>query len=313
MINAFRSIQLFLAVYEERSFTAAATRENATQPGISQHISSLEKSLGVKLFRRKRYDVSPTPAGDIFYRYCQEALRALDTARKAVRPFANSMDGEIIAGLSPTLSQFALPPAFMRFAAQYPNIRVSIQEFSGPVVRQHIRAGKLDFAVSPSFARPDGFKTAFFATIPEVLVRRRDDSLNHFQPVAPADLTSVKLVLPPRSYARRPTIEAYLNAHGARVEQIMEMNSLASLSLVDCSDWMTILPVTAVWSPAAFRDPHRSIHPLVDPPLALDWVVIEPYHKARSEAANLFVQYLESEARTIIEQWRSAANNDTAT
>jgi DNA-binding transcriptional LysR family regulator len=307
MINAFRSIQLFLAAYEEGSFTAAAIRENATQPGISQHIINLEETLGVKLFRRGRYDVSPTPAADIFYRYCLEALRALEAAREAVQPFADSVDGEITVGLTPTLSGHAFPAAFARFMARYPNIRVSIQEFSGPVVRQRIRAGKLDFAVTPASARSEGLKQSFFAAIPEVLVSGPRAGRRHMAPVTPRELDAVKLVLPPRGFARRVALEAYLNAHGARIAQILEMNSLASLSLVEEGEWTTILPVTAAWASNS-PVPRIVVQPLVDPTLSFDWVVVEPYQKDRSEAAELFISYLADEVRGIIDRWREAVD-----
>jgi LysR family transcriptional regulator, nitrogen assimilation regulatory protein len=63
MSESLRDMRLFVAVYEERSFTAAAAREKSTQPGVSQHIRKLEDRLGVKLFAREGA-VLPTPAGD---------------------------------------------------------------------------------------------------------------------------------------------------------------------------------------------------------------------------------------------------------
>ncbi|HIC67388.1 MAG TPA: LysR family transcriptional regulator, partial [Paracoccus sp.] len=44
---SLRDISIFVAAYEERSFTAAAERENATQSGVSQHMRNLEYMLGV--------------------------------------------------------------------------------------------------------------------------------------------------------------------------------------------------------------------------------------------------------------------------
>jgi LysR family transcriptional regulator, nitrogen assimilation regulatory protein len=41
MSESLRQIRLFVAAYEEGSFTAAAHRENATQSGVSQHIHQL--------------------------------------------------------------------------------------------------------------------------------------------------------------------------------------------------------------------------------------------------------------------------------
>ena len=52
--GSFRDIRLFVAAYEERSFTAAARRENATQSGVSQHIRKLEDGLRVKPVRARQ-------------------------------------------------------------------------------------------------------------------------------------------------------------------------------------------------------------------------------------------------------------------
>jgi DNA-binding transcriptional LysR family regulator len=69
MPDSLRSIEVFVATYEERSFTAAAKREHATQSGVSQHVRKLEDRLGVKLFSRDRGQVAPTPVGDTYYRH----------------------------------------------------------------------------------------------------------------------------------------------------------------------------------------------------------------------------------------------------
>jgi len=45
-----RSLRIFVAAFEQGSFTAATQREGATQPGVSKHIRSLEARHGVLLF-----------------------------------------------------------------------------------------------------------------------------------------------------------------------------------------------------------------------------------------------------------------------
>ena len=57
MSESLRDIRIFVAAYEERSFTAAAIREHATQSGVSQHIRKLEEGFRVKLFSRDRKSV----------------------------------------------------------------------------------------------------------------------------------------------------------------------------------------------------------------------------------------------------------------
>ena len=83
--GSLRDIRLFVAAYEERSFTAAARREHATQSGVSQHMRKLEDTLRAKLFARDRGRVVPTPAGDSYYRHCIELLNTYAKATTAVQ------------------------------------------------------------------------------------------------------------------------------------------------------------------------------------------------------------------------------------
>ncbi len=106
--GSFRDIRLFVAAFEERSFTAAARREGATQSGVSQHIRKLEEGLGVKLFVRDKGRVESTPAGDSYYRHCIELLNTHAKATSAVQRHAKGLDGNIVVGLMPTMTRCVL-------------------------------------------------------------------------------------------------------------------------------------------------------------------------------------------------------------
>ena len=79
---ALRQIRAIIAVREEGSFTRAALRENATQSGISQHVATAERALGIKLFERSATGVTPTPAGRRYYERCIEAISRLENAQQ---------------------------------------------------------------------------------------------------------------------------------------------------------------------------------------------------------------------------------------
>ena len=99
MRATIQDMRLFVAVYEKRSFTAAAAREGATQSGVSQHIGKLEELLGVRLFTRSKASISATPAGG---RLLHSVCRGPKITR--IRPFRLSrysvgLKGEIRVGL----------------------------------------------------------------------------------------------------------------------------------------------------------------------------------------------------------------------
>ena len=105
---ALRQIRAIIAVCEEGSFTRAAARENATQSGISQHVATAERTLGVKLFERSAAGVTPTPAGRRYYERCVEAVGQLENAREEARGMAKAVSGDLRIGLIPTLPLLGL-------------------------------------------------------------------------------------------------------------------------------------------------------------------------------------------------------------
>ncbi len=85
MTDRFR-LEVFAALAESGSFSAAARQLGISQPAVSQNIAELEKYAGGKLFARLRGGVSLTRKGRDFLRHVQAVLDAyarLDAACKA--------------------------------------------------------------------------------------------------------------------------------------------------------------------------------------------------------------------------------------
>lgn len=117
-------ISLFVAVYEQRSITAAAVREHATQSGVSQHIRKLESTLGVPLFVREAAGMQPAPAAETYYRACVDLLRQYEAAARDVQQYKGEMEGEVSIGLIATMTRSALAPALTAFTDRHPDVRV---------------------------------------------------------------------------------------------------------------------------------------------------------------------------------------------
>src|SRR5262245_894894 len=180
-------IRLFVAACEERSFTAAAEREHATQSGVSQHIAKLERRLGVALFTRERGGIAPTPAGEAYYTRCLDVLRAFEAAGASVAGMAGELVGEIRIGLMPTMTRSALAPALAQFATTHPHVVVKVMEAYSGVLTREVRAGAFDFAIVPAFAGGAGLEVRPFLTTPETLVSAKTGGptrrLRHLEPV----------------------------------------------------------------------------------------------------------------------------------
>lgn len=298
MSDGLREIRLFVATYEERSFTAAAQRENATQSGVSQHIRKLEDRHQVRLFTRGSGSVTPTPAGDTFYRRCIDMLRAHDEAANELRRFATGLDGEFSAGLVPILSSSVLAPTLSRFIESNPNSKARIIEANSDELTERVASGELGFAVVPAFPITMSLRSRLFVRTPEMLVVGRSawpagagigGRLCAHRPL--------KLVLPSRHLTRRRTIESYLASNDVHVDQLLELDAmLGMLDLVARTNWTTILPgvmVASEWKRDSFL-----VTPL-EPALSLDLVLIESARRVLSPPEQEFLRILEEETRQV--------------
>src|ERR687893_394765 len=81
-----RLLRYFVAVAEELHFGRAAERLRVAQPGLSQQIQALERSLGVALLERTSRRVQLRAAGSVLLadgrRLLAQAERVLDRARR---------------------------------------------------------------------------------------------------------------------------------------------------------------------------------------------------------------------------------------
>ena len=62
MLNLYQ-LQMFLAVVDSGSFSAAAEQLHVTQPAVSEGVRALESRLGVRLFDRRGHRAAVTPEG----------------------------------------------------------------------------------------------------------------------------------------------------------------------------------------------------------------------------------------------------------
>ena len=305
MVGSLRDIRLFVAAYEEGSFTAAAQRDHATQSGVSQHIRKLEQSLGVQLFTREKGHVAPTPAGDGYYHRCIDVLRAHATATSSAKAFGKGLDGTLVVGLMPTMTRCLLAPVLAAYTAAHPNCVIRIVEGYSSQLTQLVRAGELDFAIVPAFPGLPGLKSELFLRTPEVLVASADAPWTHDTPIRLAGQGRLKLVVPGKANIRRQLIETYCGSNGVQLERLIEMDAmLGTLDFVSRSDWVTILPgiMMAVDDPAG----RLKTNLLADPPLMLDLVLIEPSRRPISKPAHAFLTMLRSEAQRLNARWEVA-------
>lgn len=295
------AIRLFAAAYEERSFSRAAGREHTTQPAVSQRIRALEEELGVRLFDRSSSQVAPTAAGEAYYRRTTELLATLAEAEREARRVGASLSGQVRVGLMPSLTRCCLAPALAAFGEQHPQVDLQVTEAWSGVLTDLLRAGELDFAIVPAFDPPDGIRSRWLASTPELLVSRADGRWPTGEPVRPGTLRELQLMVPAPLNTRRERIETWLAANGATVARRIELDSMyGTLGMIERSDWVAILP--GIMMAPEVASGALAVGPLDSPPLTLDLVVIEAARRRPPPAAAAFLDRVAREIEAVSAQ-----------
>jgi len=118
------SLRVFAAAAHHKSFRKAADELNLTASAVSHAIQTLENWLGVELFFRESRGLRLTDAGEIYAPLVIQALGALAKATEQLP--GRKATGTLSVSSAPTFANKILLPHFERFAALFPDIRVTI-------------------------------------------------------------------------------------------------------------------------------------------------------------------------------------------
>ena len=294
-LRSFKEIEMFAAVYERRSFTAAGRAKNATQPGVSRYVSQLEKELGVPLFQRTNNRVTPTPAGHDFYRRCLNLLQCREAAVQSMEAYKSGLQGEVVAGFMRSATRSLLAPALLQFSRAHPNVNLRVYEgYSRDLVKQ-AAAGALDFAVVPALVETMELPSRPFLRVPEVLVTGRVKHANA-KAIDLRTVAGLHLVVPGRENVRHAYITAYLRAVGVKIERMMEVDTMTgTLGIVKGSEWATILPSIAM----SKEDRKDFSIKRIKPALLFDLIAIEPPGRHLSAAAEEMLRVMAAQATAL--------------
>jgi DNA-binding transcriptional LysR family regulator len=145
-----RHLRYFVAVAEERSFTRAAERLWIAQPGLSQHVRSLERELGVELLERHPRGVSLTHAGELLLERARAALAAADVAASTGRELQAGVVGSVRLGVASGPGWPLTSDLLRQFSRERSGVELTVlQGYSGTLGRD-LRDRHLDALLTPS-------------------------------------------------------------------------------------------------------------------------------------------------------------------
>lgn len=140
-------LEIFAKVAELKNFSKAAQEMYLTQPTISQHVSSLENYLGIKLFDRMGKEVALTKAGEILYRYAKQITALRGEAQQALDHFRGKKSGHLTLGASTIPGEYILPSLLGKFKREYPSISVTLRIGDTEEIIDELLTSKIELGI----------------------------------------------------------------------------------------------------------------------------------------------------------------------
>lgn len=115
--------QSFVTIVETGSITRAADELNIAKSAVSQNLKKLEQQLGVRLAVRTTRRFSLTPAGERYYRRCQDILALSQQAATEMEAFGASPSGPITITAPHALVAPIIAPAMAEVVQRLPKLK----------------------------------------------------------------------------------------------------------------------------------------------------------------------------------------------
>ena len=153
-----RHLRYFTAVVQWKGYREASRRLHVAQPAISRTVADLEDELGLKLFSRTKRMAQLTPEGEVFYAEAVRTLGQADLAINTARRAARGEIGKLSIGFLGSATFAFLPELVRTFRAQYPGVKLTLQDLSQSQQEAAFDKGLIDIGFTRTLT-PEQSKT----------------------------------------------------------------------------------------------------------------------------------------------------------
>ncbi|MCB1023346.1 MAG: LysR family transcriptional regulator [Acidobacteria bacterium] len=220
-----KQLKAFVAIAEERTFTAGAKRVNVTQAAVSMQIRQLEKEVGLPLFTRTPRRVLLTEAGECLLSRARGILREHDSALEEIHEIAGAEHGRLrIGSASAMFATDQLPIILERLKEVYPNSEISVSSGTSETLVDKILHGETDIAFVSLPIEAPNIQTELLYSDEVVAIAHPSHPLAGEKFISAARLAGEKLILGEKGGNTRRMIDNFFEAANAKPNVAMELS-----------------------------------------------------------------------------------------
>lgn len=238
-----KQLRAFCALYELRSFTAAARAAFITQSAVSKLCAELEAEVGQPLFERSTRSVTPCEGAADFYAYAQEILGTVRAAERSMSGMRALERGTVGVACSPMMMVGLLGNVIARYHRSHPGVKLDLYELNTDETIEHVRHGHADFGIVSTEIAGDGLAARVIYRDAMHAVCAPDHPLARKKSVRWADLAAYEHITLRNVYSVRRAVDRISGELDLQFRSGIEAGMLTSvLNLVRAGLGITVVP-----------------------------------------------------------------------
>lgn len=258
-----KSLEYFITVVDENSYTRAAERLFISQSAISKAIAAIEEDYGVPLLRKEKGAIYLTPAGKLYYEYAKGLLNELAVRTGQLKSNLNRLQKTVRIGLPPSAGIVSFANIISNFLQIHPEIQLTTKEYTSSALLPYVDNGELDLGIVVEPFEDPRFEKLVILKSEAVLVLPKNHPWNKRNTIAFRELKDQPFIMvsPDYMYYDR-VIQHFEEAGIAPVIQFHSYQWELLINIIVSSRGMSILPAPLIEQTA--KDRVHTVH-LKDP------------------------------------------------
>jgi len=236
-----QQMKYIVAINRYRSFAKASESCGISQPTLSAMLVKLEEELDVRIFERSNKSVTPTAIGEKIIRQAERTLAESERIVWIADEEKGGIAGTLSLSVGPTIAPYILPQFIKHHVADYPSIKLSVQEMKASTMLNELLLGHLDAGIAISGNTRQGVLEIPLYT-EKFMVYISENCWRKLPVFKPENLEHEKMWVMREAQCLRESAFSFCKAK-AKGKQIYEAGSMETLiRIVDENGGFTIIP-----------------------------------------------------------------------
>lgn len=143
-------LKKFIQIYEARNIRKAAEQLRISQPPLTIALKQLEEALGQTLFTRSAHGVTPTPQGELLYRYASSMRQTAKLAFETLSQEPKGTNYRLRIGAGVAWTSAILPQVLSDLRSNHANLTFDMIEGVSDQLAASFTKGDIDLFIAAS-------------------------------------------------------------------------------------------------------------------------------------------------------------------